>query len=70
MSRTSTSFTQHIAVFIRASSGSNTEKKVNSEQMVVAAQGIFFVFPVFLYFVDIFFIFLREYCDSTFLWHE
>lgn len=45
-------FTEHIAVFIRALSGSNTEKKVNLEQMVVAAHGFFFL--VFLYFFDIF----------------
>lgn len=55
VTRTSTSFTEHIAVFIRALSGSNTEKKVNLEQMVVAAHGLFFFFfPVFLYFFDIF----------------
>lgn len=54
VTRTSTSFTEHIAVFIRALSGSNTEKKVNLEQMVVAAHGFFFFFPVFLYFFDIF----------------
>lgn len=48
VTRTSTSFTEHIAVFIRALSGSNTEKKVNLEQMVVAAHGFFFCFSLFL----------------------
>lgn len=50
VTRTSTSFTEHIAVFIRALSGSNTEKKVNLEQMVVAAHGFFFFscFSLFL----------------------
>lgn len=73
VTRTSTSFTEHIAVFIRALSGSNTEKKVNLEQMVVAAHGFFFLlfFPVFLYFFDIFLHFFV--CESTatpaFLWH-
>lgn len=65
VTRTSTSFTEHIAVFIRALSGSNTEKKVNLEQMVVAAHGFFF----FL----LFFISLIFFCESTatlaFLWH-
>ncbi len=68
VTRTSTSFTEHIAVFIRALSGSNTEKKVNLEQMVVAAHGFFFLF--FFISLIFFFIFL---CESTatpaFLWH-
>lgn len=71
VTRTSTSFTEHIAVFIRALSGSNTEKKVNLEQMVVAAHGLFFFFFLFFFLSLIFFfIFL---CEGTatpaFLWH-
>lgn len=70
VTRTSTSFTEHIAVFIRALSGSNTEKKVNLEQMVVAAHGFFFFscFSLFLWYFSSFFL-----CESTatpaFLWH-
>lgn len=55
VTRTSTSFTEHIAVFIRALSGSNTEKKVNLEQMVVAAHGFFFCFSLFLWYFSSFF---------------
>lgn len=55
VTRTSTSFTEHIAVFIRALSGSNTEKKVNLEQMVVAAHGFFFFFFLFFFISLIFF---------------
>lgn len=63
VTRTSRSFTEHIAVFIRALSGSNTEKKVNLEQMVHGGSPrLFFVFfspfPFFFISLIFFFIFL------------
>lgn len=68
VTRTSTSFTEHIAVFIRALSGSNTEKKSELRTDGGGSPRLFFLF--FFISLIFFFIFL---CESTatpaFLWH-
>ena len=63
VTRTSTSFTEHIAVFIRALSGSNTEKKSELRTDGGGSPRLFFFFHVFLYFFDIFFLRVLQ------LWH-